>query len=499
MTRSQWLTLLTVSAGTALLLLDVTVVNVALPAIGEDLDASFSQLQWVIDAYALTLATALLTAGALADRHGRRRLFTGGLALFTAASGVCALAGDATVLDVARAVQGLGGAAMFSSSLALLAHEFQDGHRGFALVVWGAVTGAALAVGPVVGGLLVDGLGWRWVFWLNLPVGALLIWATTRLVAESRDPEPRRLDVPGMVLFGGAAFLATLGLIRAHADGWGSATVAGSLAASVVLLLVFVAVERRSADPMLPPALFAIPAFTGTAVVAFAQSVALYPLFLYLAVYFQQVLQHSPTGTGLRLLPMTVVLFLVAPLSGRLTARLPLRVPLVAGLLLIAAGLLLMRGVTPEDDWLRLLPGFVVGGIAIGTISPALAAAMVGVLPVERAGLASGINNTFRQLGIAAGIAALGVLFSARVSDAVEAAPGGDGLGGLAAEGRLAELRAAAGPRAGEVANAAGVGVVDGLNAIFLASALVALVGAAVAWPLLGGLRSAPPGGATDA
>lgn len=492
MTRAQWLTLLTVSAGTALLLLDVTVVNVALPAIQADLDASFSQLQWVIDAYALTLATALLTAGALADRHGRRRVFTTGLAIFTAASVVCAVAGDATVLDLARAGQGVGGAAMFASSLALLAHEFQDGHRGFALAVWGAVTGAALALGPVIGGLLVDALGWRSVFWLNLPVGALLIWATLRLVGESRDTAPRRLDVPGMVLFGGAAFLGTLGLIRAHADGWGSATVLGALLAAAVLLAAFVLVERRTADPMLPPALFRIPAFTGTAVVAFAQSVALYPLFLYLAIYLQAVLGHSPTGTGLRLLPLTVVLFVVAPFSGRLTSRLPLRVPLVAGLLLIATALLLMRGVTPRSDWTALLPGLLVGGLAIGTISPALAAAMVGVLPVERAGLASGINNTFRQLGIATGIAALGVLFSARVNDAVEALPAGEGLGRLAAEGRLADLRTAAGVRADEVVTAAGVGVVDGLDAIFLASAAVAIVGAAIAWPLLGGLRSAP-------
>ncbi len=490
MTRSQWLTLLTVSAGTALLLLDVTVVNVALPAISADLDASFSELQWVIDAYALTLATALLTAGALADRHGRRLVFNAGLALFTAASVVCAAAGDATVLDIARAVQGLGGSAMFSSSLALLAHEFQGTHRSFALGVWGAVTGAALAVGPVIGGLLIDALSWRWVFWLNLPVGLALIAATTRLVGESRDPAPRRLDVAGMVLFGGAAFLGTLGLIRAHADGWGSVTVVGSLGAAAVLLAAFVAVERRSLDPMLPPALFRIPAFTGTAIVAFIQSVALYPLFLYLAIYLQDVLAYSPTGTGLRLLPMTLVLFVVAPLSGRLTARLPLRVPLTTGLVLIATGLLLMRGLTPESDWLHLLPGFIVGGIAIGTISPALAAAMVGVLPVERSGLASGINNTFRQLGIAAGIAGLGVIFSGRVGDAVEATPGGEGLGRLAAEGRLTELRAAAGTHAVDVTHAAGAGVVHGLNAIFLASACVALVGAAVAWPLLGALRA---------
>lgn len=455
MTRAQWQVLTTVSAGTALLLLDVTVVNVALPAIAGDLDADFAQVQWVIDAYALTLATTLLTAGVLADRLGRRRVFVWGLLAFVATSVVCALAPDATTLDLARGAQGIGAAAMFATSLPLLADAFGPERRGFALAVWGAVTGAALALGPVVGGLLVDGPGWRWVFWLNVPVGLLLVRATLRVVAESRDPRPRRPDLPGMVLFGAAAFALTLGLVRAHADGWGAPTVVGALLAAGALAVLFVLVERRHPDPMLPPALFRVPAFTGTLVVAFAQSLALYPLFLYLAIYLQDVLGHGPTGTGLRLLPLTLVLFAVAPLSGRLTGRLPLRVPLVAGLLLIALAQLLLRAVEPGSGWEVLLPGLVVGGLAIGVISPALAAAMVAVLPPERAGLASGVTNTFRQLGIATGIAALGVLFSDRVAGAPDPA----------------------------------TGVVDGLDAIFLAATVVALAGAALAWPLLRGLR----------
>jgi EmrB/QacA subfamily drug resistance transporter len=456
MTAERRLTLAVVSAGTAMLLLDVTVVNVALPVIGGDLDASFAELQWVIDAYALTLAATLLTAGALADRLGRRAVFAAGLLGFTLLSVACGAATSGAMLDVARGAQGIGAAAMFAASLALLAHEFRGAERGLALGVWGAITGAALAVGPVVGGLIVDGLGWRWVFLVNLPAGALLLWLTLARLPESRDPTPRRLDLAGLATFGGACFLATFALIRGNADGWASPRIAGSLAAAIVLLAGFVAIERRSPSPMLDPSLFRIPAFTGTALVAFAQSVALYPLFLFLALYFQQGLGLSATDTGLRLLPITLVLFFVAPLSGKATSRIPLRVPLVAGLLLIGASLLLMRGVTVDDDWTYLLPGFLVAGLAIGVISPALAAAMVGVLAVERSGLASGINNTFRQLGIAAGIAAFGAIFDHHI----------------------------------RTAGAPATGLVDGLNAIFLAAAVVVGVTAVAAWPLLGRLRS---------
>jgi len=454
--HGQWLTLAVVSAATAMLLLDVTVVNVALPAIRENLDASFAELQWVVDAYALTLAATLLTAGAIADSRGRRAVFAAGLVLFTVCSALCAAAGSGVMLDVARAAQGVGAAAMFAASLALLAHEFQGSRRGFALGVWGAITGAALAIGPLVGGLLVDGLGWRWVFLMNLPIGVALTVLTLRSLPESRDPTPRGLDVPGLVTFGAACFLATFGLIRGNEDGWTSAQGLGSLIAGVALLVGFVVIERRSASPMLSPALFRIPTFTGTAIVAFAQSVALYPLFLFLAVYLQEGLGYSATETGLRLLPLTLVLFAVAPISGRLTGRVALRLPLVTGLALIAVGLLLMRGLTETSDWTHLLPGFVVGGLAIGIISPALAAAMVGVLSADQVGLASGINNTFRQLGIAVGIAVLGAVFTHHAN------------GGLA-------------------------GLVDGLDAVFVVAAAIAAAGAAVAWPLLAGLRIEHP------
>ena len=445
-----------VSAATAMLLLDVTVVNVALPAIRADLDASFAELQWVIDAYALMLAATLLSAGVLADRNGRRAIFVAGLALFTACSALCGAAPSALVLDIARGAQGVGAAAMFAASLALLAAEFQGRERGVALGVWGAITGGALAIGPLVGGLLVDGLSWRWIFLVNLPIGLLLIWLSPRVLPESRDPAPRRLDLAGMTTFGAACFLATFALIRGNAEGWGSPPILGSLAAAALLIAAFLAIERRAEAPMLPLALFRIPAFSGTALVAFAQSVALYPLLLFLAIYFQEALRLSATETGLRVLPLTLVLFAVAPISGKLTSRWPLRIPLVAGLLLIGISLLLMRAVTPTSEWTVLIPGLLVGGLAVGVISPALAAAMVSVLPVERGGLASGINNTFRQLGIAVGIAGLGAIFTHHLSD------GGD-------------FRAE---------------IVHGLDAVLAVAAIVAFAAALVAWPLLGRQRS---------
>ncbi len=458
MTPIRWITLAVVSVATAMLLLDVTIVYVALPTIQADLDASFTEMQWVIDAYTVVLAATLLAAGVLADRHGRRAIFAAGLAIFTLCSALCGLADSPLLLNLARGAQGIGAAGMFAASLALLAHEFQGRERGFALGVWGAITGVALAIGPLLGGLVVDGLSWRWIFLVNVPLGVLLIVATLGVLTESRDRHPGRPDLLGMVLFGAAAFLVVLGLIRGNEDGWGSAPILAALVGAAVLLGAFVVVERRTTAPMLPLELFRVPAFSGTALVAFAQSIAIYPLLLFLAIYLQQALGFTPTQTGLRMLPMTVLILVVAPFSGKLTDRLPLRVPLVAGLALFGIALLTIHGVSPSDPWTRLLPGLLLGGIAVGMISPALAAAMVSVLPVERSGLSSGINNTFRQLGIAIGIAGLGAIFHHQA-----------GQGATAPD------------------------IIDGLNDVVLVAAAVALLAAVVAWPLLRGQRATPP------
>ncbi len=454
MDRTRWITLIVVAVATAMLLLDVTVVYVALPSIQQGLGTGFSEMQWVIDAYALTLAATLLGAGVFADRLGRVRVFTIGLLVFTLCSAVCGVAGSALVLNLARGAQGIGAAAMFAASLAVLAHEFRGKERGFALGVWGAVTGASLAIGPVLGGLMVDGLGWRWIFLVNVPIGIVLAGLSWRFVPESAKTRPQPADPVGMVLFAAAGLLTVFGLIRGNEAGWGSPLILGSLGAAGILIACFMLFERRSPAPMLDLAHFRDRAFSGTALIAFSQSVAIYPLLLFLAIYLQAALGLSPTGTGLRLLPMTVGILLVAPLSGRLTGRVPLRVPLVSGLLLLGLGLLLIRAVEPGDDWTALLPGMLVGGVAIGLISPALAAAMVSVLPVEESGLSSGINNTFRQLGIAFGVAGLGALFNYR--------PGVSGPGEI----------------------------VDGLRLVALVAAIIAVVSALAAWSLLGRHRA---------
>jgi EmrB/QacA subfamily drug resistance transporter len=387
---------------------------------------------------------------------GRRKTFVAGVAIFAGCSALCGLANSGLFLDLARGAQGIGAAAIFSASLALLANEFRGDDRGFAFGVWGAVTGVALAIGPLIGGLVVEGLNWRWIFLINVPVGIVLLVLTLRGVPESRSDNPDPLDLTGSLFFGAACLFAALGLSRGNDTGWSDPAILAALIGSVVLLIAFVFVEWRSKAPMLPLGLFRDPAFSATALVAFAQSVAIYPLLFFLAIYLQDGLGLSPIGAGLRLLPLTLLILAVAPFAGRLTNRFPLRVPLIGGLVLLGVALLVMRGLTPADSWTSLLPGMILGGIAIGAISPSLAAAMVSVLPVERSGLSSGINNTFRQLGIAMGIAGLGALFNARVDDAGGALPG----------------------------------IVTGVNAVALAAAAVALLAAVVAWPLLGSHRS---------
>jgi EmrB/QacA subfamily drug resistance transporter len=319
--QRKWWTLLAVSVATFMLLLDITVVNVALPSIREDLDASFTDLQWVLDAYALTLAALVLTAGSLADRLGRRRIFAAGLAIFTVASLLCALAPDPTFLNLARALQGVGGAVMFAVSLALIAQEFRGGReRGVAMGVYGATIGVAVAVGPLIGGALTDGLGWESIFYLNVPIGIAAIAITYLRLRESRDPNATRIDWAGVVTFSGALFLLVLALLRGNEEGWGSTQIVSLFIGSAVLLVAFVAIERRVREPMLPLALFRIPSFTGVQLAAFALSASLYAMFLYLTLYLQNYLGHTPFETGLRYLPATVVIFFSSAIAGGLGA-----------------------------------------------------------------------------------------------------------------------------------------------------------------------------------
>ncbi len=488
----KWWTLLAVSVATFMLLLDITVVNTALPSIQKDLSASFTNLQWVIDAYTLTLAAAVLTAGSIADRIGRRAIFAGGLVIFSLASLTAGLASDATVLNISRAVQGIGGAAMFAVSLALVAQEFAAGReRATAMGVYGAVIGAAVAVGPLIGGVVTDALGWRWVFFLNVPIGIAALVVTFARLRESRDPNATRVDWLGLVTFSSALFLLVLGLLRGNDDGWGSATIVSLFAGSAAMLGAFVAVERRVAEPMLPLSLFRSRAFTGVQLAAFAVSASLFALFLYLTLYLQNYLGYSPLQAGLRYLPITLVPFLVAPLAVSLMRRLQARVLMAISLVAVGAGLLLMSGLTAGSGWTALLPGFIVAGVGVGLLNPVIADVALSVVPKERSGMAAGINDTFRQVGVAVGVAVWGAVFLGRGADKISSLTAGTpaATGGhprqlleAASDGRLGSALSAVphGAR-GLVAGATREGFLSGLNSILLIGALVALAGAALA------------------
>jgi EmrB/QacA subfamily drug resistance transporter len=407
----KWWTLIAVSVAIFMLLLDITVVNVALPSIQSALKSSFSDLQWVVNAYALTLAAFLLTAGSVADLIGRRRVFTLGLIVFTASSAVCGLSTTPLMLNLARAVQGVGGAMMFATSLALLAQAFRGRERGTAFGVFGAVTGAAVAVGPVVGGIITTGIGWKWIFFINVPIGIAAVAITLMRVVESRDPNARRVDWIGLVTFSGALFMLVFALIEGNEDGWGSTRIVSLLLGSLILIVAFVVAELKQSRPMLDLSLFRLPAFTGASIVAFAVSSSIFAMFLYLTLYIQDVLGYSALQAGLRFLPITLLSFVVAPIAGRLSVRMPVRYLLGGGLLLVSAGLLGMTAVDSTSGWTTLIPGFALAGAGVGMINPPLASTAIGVVHHSRSGMASGINSTFRQVGIATGIAGLGAVF----------------------------------------------------------------------------------------
>ena len=358
----KWWTLVAVCTATFMLLLDITVVNVALPSIQRSLDASFSDLQWVVDAYSLSLAVFLLTAGVLGDIRGRREVFAIGLAIFTVSSLVCGLSTSPLMLNIARAVQGVGGAVMFATSVALIASAFQGRERGTAFGIYGAVLGGAVAVGPLVGGALTTGVGWRWIFFVNVPIGVAAVGLTLAKVQESRDPTGHRVDWIGVATFSVSLFTLVLALIRGNSDGWGSALIVTLLVVSAVSMALFIAAEGRVAYPMLDLSLFRRPAMTGVSIAGFCLAASIFALFLYITFYIQDGLGYGPFAAGVRFLPITVMSFLVAPIAGRLTVRVQSRFPMGIGLLLVAAGLLWMATTSPGSGWTQLLPGFLVAG-----------------------------------------------------------------------------------------------------------------------------------------
>jgi EmrB/QacA subfamily drug resistance transporter len=476
--RSRW-TLIAVCVGTFMLLVDVTIVQVALPTIQEHLHASFSDLQWVIDAYALALAALILTWGSISDRFGRKRVFVAGLAVFTGSSLLCGLAQSITTLIWARALQGVGGAAMFATGLALIAQDFQGPARGKAIAAWGATVGGAVAVGPLVGGALTSGIGWRWIFIVNVPIGVAAIWLSSTKMRNQTDPGATRLDVLGLVSFAGAMFLLELGLIRGDSLGWSSTSIVAMFAGSAAAFATFIIVELRQARPMFDLSLFRKPGFIGVSISTFAIGGGMFALLPYLTLYFQNDLGYSPFAGGLRLLPLTVLTFVVPFVFRRPAQKFPPGVVLGAGIAITAGGIAALLAVGPNSGWTALIPGLMLSGFGVGIANPAIARVGLGVVPPERSGMASGISNTFRTAGLATGVAALGAIFQQRITTSLTATAGAH----AAALGRVvssAGVKAAAHGQS-KTADAARIAFVSGLHTILLIAAVAVAVGALAA------------------
>src|ERR1700728_5017938 len=366
----KWWTLIAVCAGIFMLLLDVTIVIVAQPSIQTGLHASFSDVQWTLDAYALTLASLLLTSGSLADRYGRKLLFTIGLAIFTVGSLLCGVAVNPLMLILSRSGQGIGGAIMMATSLALLGHSFRGRERGVAFGIWGAVVGISTALGPVLGGVITTEWDWRGIFLVNVPVGVFAVVVTVLRVEESRSPHPTPPDWAGFVLFTAALVSLIYALIRAGENSWSDAGVIACLAAGVVLLVAFGVTESRIAHPMFDLSLLRVPTFSGGAIAAFAMNGSLYAMLLYFVIYLQDVLGYSALGAGLRIAVLSVAQLVTSVIAGRLSERVPTRWLIGPGLLLVGVGLLVMTGLRADSNWTHLIPGFIVAGLGSCLVEP---------------------------------------------------------------------------------------------------------------------------------
>lgn len=489
----KWWTLVVVCAATFMLLLDVTIVVVALPEIQTGLHSTFGEVQWVVDAYALTLASALLTAGSLADRYGRRLLFVVGLAIFTIGSLLCGLAQSPLMLIVSRAGQGIGGAILFATSLALLAQSFHGKERGVAFGAWGAITGVATGLGPVLGGIITTGISWRGIFLVNIPIGVAALLVTRWKVDESKTSHASRPDWAGFGTLTAGLVSLVYGLIRAGEIAWSDTGVAVCLALAAVFLAAFVVVELRVAHPLFDLKLFRVPTFGGGLIAAFCMNGSLFAMFVYLVLYLQDDLRYSALATGLRLLVVTAGSLVAATVAGRLSSFVPARWLIGPGLILVGIGLLLMAGLDGTSSWTHLVPGFVVGGVGSGLVNPPLASTAVGVVTPERSGMASGVNTTFRQIGIAVGIAVYGSLFTSSLSRYLGDALAGTSLSGHAPQIASAIQRGTIGQSIAAAPPATRLTMVDAIhsafastmNVLLVVSAILALVGAACSLALI--------------
>ncbi|MFF0487833.1 MFS transporter [Nocardia sp. NPDC004068] len=413
----KWLPLFAACLGTLMLLIDVTIVNVALPDIALDLGTGLSGLQWVVDGYALALAALLLVLGSLADRVGAKPTYLAGLVVFALASLACGLAQSAGVLVAARAVQGVGGAAMFATTLSLLHATYTGRDRGVAFGAWGAVSGAAAGTGVVLGGVLTDLLSWRWIFLVNLPIAVLAIALSALVFPASRRHSGRGVDVAGMVAFAVAATALTYGIIRAGEHGWDDTRALLAVAVGVLAVVGFAVIESRSAAPMFPLALLRNREFVATLLAAAGLSFAAFAASPFLSLWLQQPLGLTPLRAGLALLPLAATSFVVSGVFGRFLHDLAPKWTIGGGLVVIGAGASALTVVDTDSSWSALVLGFVIIGVGVGLMAPPLVSVGMAAVPPQQSGTAAGAVNTARQLGLALGVAVLGTVFRSTAGD----------------------------------------------------------------------------------
>jgi len=392
--------------------LDNLVVTTALPVIRASFQANLSELEWIVNAYTLTFAVLLLTGAALGDRFGRKRLFIIGLAIFTGGSVIAALSTNVSVLIIARAIEGLGGAIVTPLSLTILSAAVPRERRAVALGAWGGIAGLAIAIGPVIGGAIAQGLAWQWIFWINVPIGLVVIPMAAFRLTETYGPTTR-LDLAGLALASGGLLAVVWGLVRANELGWTSTTILGSFVVGIVLLAGFVAWEARSSEPMLPLRLFRSRTFTAANIVSLLMSFGMFGSIFLLAQFFQIVQHYSPLGAGLRTLPWTLMPIFVAPLAGLISGRTGTRPLLVLGMSLMAIALFWMSLVSsPTVDYIALVPSFIVAGTGMGLFFAPIANVVLSAVRPEEEGKASGANNAIRELGGVFGVAVLASVFA---------------------------------------------------------------------------------------
>ena len=396
-----------------MIMLDSNIVAVSLPSIARDLDAAFSDIEWVVSAYVLTFAALLMPSGALADRIGRRRIALVGLSVFTLSSLLCGLAPGALILNMARAVQGIGAALQLSAALAILGHEFRGSDRARAFGFWGTVIGVAVALGPLVGGVITSSFGWRWAFLVNVPIGAVLVVLTVAVVEESRDPDAVRLDLAGMVLFGGGLFCLVWALIDGNAAGWSSRPILLKLAAAIALFILFVVAERAQMRPMVDFSLFRRRTFLGASVAMLGFASSAQVMMTYLPLYLQNAFGLGAAAAGFGMLPFALPLFFCPRIAAALAERTSGRTLLAIGLAIVALGNIATAAlIAANGTYAAIAIGMVVTGCGAGLLNGETAKVSMSVIPPERGGMASGIGGTLRFVGLVTGITGLGAVLA---------------------------------------------------------------------------------------